>query len=963
MSKRNWFIGGIAILLFILLAVYFFFPSSEITEDKREKEIKVSFLEVDTQWADSVLKTLSVEEKAAMLIMYQPPSSSLSDSIYLSENFPGAYYLSANNILGKTDKVDDSRSLLLADFDQIPVTDKVKFNVPPESQNTINANPEVFFSVTNDSIRNESISILLKASDFHSLDGVFLPSIGIIGKKSNNWKIYRSDTAAFLKSVSSLGNSLTDHHFLTGSAILNDFFDPEKDKTHSRDSMIKPILAFCKTGFPLFLIDSNFKSDKLEADEISKYLKAEYKFKGLCIARVKKSDLRNENNSMNLLNAGVDLIQTENFHFLRLSLINLINSGKIKKNLVDAKVRKILLAKTWSNMRRKRLGYVPVVSFNVYEQSFPRRIRKAAFTLISNEKNYLPIKNITKNKMAVIHLGHQPPGFTKQLYHYLPKEQSVSSKVIKDVNDHSTLNPSDYKKFNTVIITIFGNISENKSLIDKINLINTQTKLILINFTFPENIPLLTKFPAVIQLWGNTFIESEYSAQAIMGGLKMDARLIYKIPDGKKIRKAKLLSQTRLQYTIPEEVGISSDSLHKIDYIVDEGIRNKAFPAAQVFFAIDGKVFFNRSYGTHTYTDRQEVKTTDLFDMASVTKVAASTIVAMSTYEKGLFKLNDSLYKHLPDTLKKHLRAPSTLRNITFKQILIHATGLAAGQPIIKYIRYRDSLENKQGRFDKFYCDYTDDYYKILVADQFYMEREQEDTIWYAMNRMNVDEIPSYRYSDANMNLLYKLLNAKIKHRWQYYLDSLYYKQLGMFNTFYLPIQNDIEPERIVPTENDRYWRKQLLRGYVHDPTAALFGGVAGNAVLFSTAHDMGILFQMLLFNGSYGGTNYFKKETVDLFTSKQSGTHRGLGFNRQVKGSTYGCSPYASANTFGHTGFTGISVWADKDINLIYVSCTNRVHPDPDNKKIINLGTTKRIHNVIYEQLKYVLPDKINLE
>lgn len=963
MSKRNWFLGGIAILLFILLGTYFFFPSSEIAENKREKEIKVSFLEVDTQWADSVLKTLSIEEKAAMLILYQPPSGSLSDSIYLTGNFPGAYLLSSNNIFGKTEKVDDSRSLLLADFDQIPVTDKVKFNVPVESENTIHGNSRIFFSITDDSIRKESVTTTIKATDFHEIDGVILPSIGMIDTKSGNWKIYQTDTSAFLNSISLLGNRLVENHVLTGASTIDRFYDPDKMGSQLRDSMHHPILKFRNAGFPLFIIDSNFVSDKLGKDEITKYLKDEFKFNGLCIARLKKSDLRKEKNITNLLNAGVDLLQTENFHFLRLGLINLINAGKIEKNLIDAKVRKILLAKTWCRMRKKRLGYEPVTGFTAYEKSFPRRVRKAAFTLLSNDKNYLPVRNITKNKIAVIHLGHQPPAFTKQLYHYLPKEQTVPSKSIKDVNDHSALNPADYKKFNTVILTIYGDISGNKSLLDKINSINAQTKLILVNFIYPENIPLLIKFPAVIQLWGNTFIESEYSAQAIMGGVKMDARLIYKFPDGKKIRKAKLLSQSRLQYTIPEEVGLSSDSLHKIDYIIDEGIRNKAFPAAQVFFAIDGKAFFNRSYGTHTYSDRQEVKTTDLFDMASVTKVAASTIIAMSTYEKGLYELNDSLYKHLPDTLKKHLRAPSTLRNITFKQILTHATGLAAGQPIIKYIRYRDSLENKQGRFDRFYCDYTDDYYKIQVADQFYMEREQEDTIWYAMNRMSVDENPSYRYSDANMNLLYKLLNAKIKHRWQYYLDSLYYKPLGMFNTYYLPIQNEIEPERIVPTENDRYWRKQLLRGYVHDPTAALFGGVAGNAGLFSTAHDMGILFQMLLFNGSYGGTNYFKKETVDLFISKQSGTHRGLGFNRQVKGSTYGCSPYASENTFGHTGFTGISVWADKSINLIYVSCTNRVHPDPDNKKIINLGTTKRIHNVIYEQLKYILPDKINLE
>jgi CubicO group peptidase (beta-lactamase class C family) len=564
--------------------------------------------------------------------------------------------------------------------------------------------------------------------------------------------------------------------------------------------------------------------------------------------------------------------------------------------------------------------------------------------------------------MAVIHLGHQPVGFLKGLYHYLPDEQTVSVRTFKELQDFTSLNPADFKKFKTVILTIHGDISKNNSILQKINALSDNAKLILINFQFPQNLFSLRKFSTVIQTWGNTLVESEFSTQAVFGGVTMNACLPFSSLKKSKTGKSVSLLQSRLQYTIPEDIGIASDSLAKISYIVEEGIRNKAFPGAQVFFALDGKVFYNRAFGTHTYADRQEVKTNDLFDMASVTKVASSTIVAMSCYEKGMFGLDDSLYKHIPDTLKRHINGKSSLRNITFRQILIHATGLASGQPIIKYIRYRDSLLDRNARFDKYYCDYSDEYYKIKVAEDFYMEREQADTIWYAMNRMSVDENPSYRYSDANMNLLYKLLDAKIKNRWQYYLDSLFYKPLGMFNSYYLPLEHDVKVERIVPTENDRYWRKQLLRGYVHDPTAALFGGVAGNAGLFSTAEDIGILFQMLIYKGTYGGNTYFKKETVDLFISQQPGSHRGLGFNRQVKRNTYGVSPYASKNTFGHTGFTGISVWADMDIKLLYVSCTNRVHPDAENKKIINLGTTKRIHNVIYEQLKYLMPDKIDL-
>lgn len=958
MSKKNWFIGGIAILLLMVMGIYFFFPSDSPSDSQLQKEKKVSFLEVDSHWADSLLKTLSNEEKAAMLIMYQPNPLLKSDSAFLNNNLPGAYLLSASNILAINTETKNQHSLMLANFDQIPVTDKIKFQAPKVEFNTIFGNSEIFFSINNDSIKQESKSLVKKASNHYHLDGIFLPTINFNDKIKCENKIFKSDTNYFIKSVNELGNFLTDEQFLTGSITIDDLND---NSNTFKDSILNANKSFSKNQFPIIFIDSNLSAKNIKQDQISKYLKSEFKFNGLCISYLKTKDFVNSDKIKALLLGGADLISTKNFQALHLVITNLIRTGELKENVVNAKVKKILLAKTWSKLRTKRVTYSEAKTFSAYDKSFPRRIRKASFTLVKNIKNNIPIRNVTNNRIAVIHLGHQPNNFAKNIYYYLPNEQTITVKTIKSISDHTSLNANDFKKFNTVILTINGNITSNTSLLEKINLLSQNSKLIILNFQFPENLPMLSKFSTIVQCWGNTPIETDFTAQAIFGGVTLNARLPYTFNGNFNLKKSLSLAQSRLQYTIPEDIGIASDSLLKISYIVEEGIRNKAFPGAQVFFAINGMAFYNQSFGTHTYTDKQEVKITDLFDMASVTKVAASTIVAMSTYEKGLYKLNDSLHKHLPDTLKKHI-GKSTLRNITFKQILIHATGLASGQPIIRYIRYRDSLLDRTERFDKYYCDYSDDYYNIKVAEDFYMEREQSDTIWYAMNRMSVDENPTYRYSDANMNLLYKLLDAKIKHRWQYYLDSLFYKPLGMFNTYYLPLENEVELERIVPTENDRYWRKQLLRGYVHDPTAALFGGVAGNAGLFSTAEDIGILFQMLMYKGFYGGINYFKKETVELFISQQSGSHRGLGFNRQVKGNTYGVSPYASNNTFGHTGFTGISVWADMDINLLYVSCTNRVHPDAENKKIINLGTTKRIHNVIYEQLEYIIPDKIDL-
>lgn len=959
MIRKKWFIGGIAVLLFIVMAVYFFFPSSEPSNASKEKEIKVSFLEVDSHWADSIIKTLSMEDKASMLILYYPKLDLPVDSIaaQFKNNSPGGFLFSAQQINNYENEINISKSLLFSHYTQLPITNKVKFKTPEE--NPLFSSPEIFFSVQDDSLLRESNQLMVDAVDFHSVDGVILPRFKTEEIDFES-KVYKVNKGLFLSRLDTLTRHLSQNNILAASGYIQGTYDLTKDTSKKRENVILPYSEIVNAGVPILFVDSTLNTKNLKQNDLTDYLKENFKFRGLIISNFSSINCQNQDAILKSLIAGSDLIMSHNFNILKLNILSLIRSGKISEKQVNAKIKKMLLAKTWTNQRRKKMNYEPKESFNYYEQSFSRRFRKSAITLIKNEKNHIPVTNVSDNKIAYIHIGEKVKNFLSPVYKYLPSKQVIPTKNISSINEIKNLNPNDYKRYNTVILTINEKIKESKILDEKLKALSTFTKLIVVNFKYQENLSLLNNFATVIHCWDDSFIEIDYSAQAIFGALKMNA--IIPIEKDKDL-KGKKFTQCRLQYTIPEEIGISSDSLRKIEYIVNEGIRNRAFPAAQVFFALEGKVFYNKSFGTPTYTNRTEVKTSDLFDMASVTKVAASTIVAMDTYEKGYYQLNDSLYKHIPDTLKKHIHGKSTLRNITFRQILIHATGLAAGQPIIKYIRYRDSLLDKKGRFDKYYCDYNDDYYTIKVADEFFMEKEQEDTIWYAMNRMYVDENPSYRYSDANMNLLFKLLNAKIKHRWKYFLDSLYYKPLGMFNSYYTPLEFDIEPERIIPTENDRYWRKQLLQGYVHDPTAALFGGVAGNAGLFSTAEDIGILFQMLMYKGSYGGRKYFNKETVDLFINKQPDSHRGLGFNRQVKGNTYGVSPYASKNTFGHTGFTGISVWADMDIHLLYVSCTNRVHPDAENKKIIQLGTTKRIHNVIYEQLKYVIPSKINLE
>jgi CubicO group peptidase (beta-lactamase class C family) len=343
----------------------------------------------------------------------------------------------------------------------------------------------------------------------------------------------------------------------------------------------------------------------------------------------------------------------------------------------------------------------------------------------------------------------------------------------------------------------------------------------------------------------------------------------------------------------------------------------------------------------------------------------------MKLYEMGKIGLDDALEKYLPDTLAKHLyNRRSTIADITWREILTHRSGLPAGVNVYKYMKYTDD-KNEIGRYDKYYCDMRDDsMYCVEVAKNFFLEYVQLDSLWRAIN-LTPPGVKEYHYSDINANLFYilglrvlrqlfpppppprgKMVQPKERWNgslWEEKLAEWFYKPLQMNRTMYLPLKK-FRPEEIAPTAIDREWRKQELRGHVHDPTAAVFGGVAGSAGLFSTAWDQAVLWQMTIFGGSYGGHQFLKPETIEEFTKKQPAGHRGLAFNKPVGEGLYGIPAECSLRTYGHTGYTGNSVWVDPDNEVIYILLSNRSHPKGDNPAIINLGIQGRMHQVVYD-------------
>ncbi|MGM0376568.1 MAG: serine hydrolase domain-containing protein [Bacteroidota bacterium] len=436
--------------------------------------------------------------------------------------------------------------------------------------------------------------------------------------------------------------------------------------------------------------------------------------------------------------------------------------------------------------------------------------------------------------------------------------------------------------------------------------------------------------------------------------------------------------RNRLKFGVPAEVQMDRDTLARIDELMAEAIADEATPGGQVLVVHKGTVVWHKTYGHHTYSKDRAVRKHDIYDVASVTKIAATMPSLMKLYEQGLWTLEDSLSMYFPrtDTTEKG--------GIQLKELLLHQSGLPSYIPF-----YLNTIDRDKLRGNLFSRRYSWQY-NIKIDDYTYLNRDvsyrddvfspQKDSVFsvpVAQNRfMNESFLDSmqirileaplrtrneYLYSDLGFYFLGELVPRLSGDRLHVFSDKMFFQPLGAWNTGFLPL-NLFEEERIVPTENDKVFRKQLLRGWVHDPNAAMLGGVAGHAGLFSNAADLARILQMYLNKGTYGGKKYLEKNTVELFTKRQNEINRrALGFDKPEPDTlkVNPASQYASMESFGHSGFTGSLVWADPAYDLVYIFLSNRVHPNQYNKTLIQEDYRTRIQDIVYRSLPYLSVDQ----
>ncbi|MGE5108795.1 MAG: glycoside hydrolase family 3 N-terminal domain-containing protein [Sphingobacteriales bacterium] len=397
----------------------------------------------------------------------------------------------------------------------------------------------------------------------------------------------------------------------------------------------------------------------------------------------------------------------------------------------------------------------------------------------------------------------------------------------------------------------------------------------------------------------------------------------------------------------PSSVGINENKLKAIDSIATDGIIKKAYPGCVVLAVKDGKIFYEKAFGHYTYDSIEPVSLESIFDLASVTKISATTISVMKLYDEGKLELKKTLGYYLPWV------KGTDKENLPVENILLHQAGLKAWIPF-----YKETIDTITGiPFNGYYDSLQENNYSIRVTDKMFMRTDWRDTMYKRMLQSPLSTPNNYIYSDNDFIFLGKIVEAISGMSLSDYVKTNFYDKLGMRSTGFKPTER-FSLERIIPTEKEKYFRLHQLRGDVHDPGAAMFGGVAGHAGLFSDADDLALLWQMMLYGGAFNGQQFLKPSTIKLFTAYNSAiSRRGLGFDKPEKDNDTRPDPYpcklASPETFGHTGYTGTCVWVDPKYNLIYIFLSNRVYPDGGTNLLLSqLNVRGKIQDTIYEAI-----------
>ena len=699
-------------------------------------------------------------------------------------------------------------------------------------------------------------------------------------------------------------------------------------------------------------------SSSISKNVVTNLLKEEMGFEGIIFSDAMEmkgayQGIHPDSVGLLALMAGVDVIlMPVNPKKTIQHIVNQLYRGDVA-NRVEESCKKVLKYKYRLGIAKYKMQPENAIDNDLHQAKYyllRQRLYNEAVTMLRNDRDVLPLDR--NQKVAMVTFGKTDNMAKRLMAEGYDVDSFVLDKEMSNINKTKIIN--DLKRYKLVVVNIRNtSIYASKGfgitddMVDFVKELSKNNKIVFNLFACPYAFEMFKfkKQPLAVII-GYEDVECAVNAVAdvIMGKInpigKLPVTINKKFVAGNGLSFEGMLTPETLSTEM-----IDNEFTRKIDSVALNGIEIGAFPGCQIFAMKDGKVIYDKCFGHFTYDGGHEVQGDDVYDLASLTKVFATTFAIMKLYDDGKISLESKLGDYFP-YLKNTDKG-----DIKIIEIMTHQAGLTAWIPI-----YKNTI--KDGKPDSdFYRKNIDEDHTVRVAKDMYISQEYKfDIVGTVMESETCEK--KYKYSDLGFYFLPKIVEMVTNMPFEMYLEENFYKPLNLNHIYYKPLKH-IVLDKIAPTEYDTCFRMQLLQGDVHDQAAALMGGVSGHAGLFGNARDLAVMMQLLLDGGYANNRQFLSGFTIKKFTSapfKDNMNRRGIGFDKPEVDPNipyYTPAKQSSMRSFGHTGFTGTFAWADPENDLIVIFLSNRVYPDAGNNKLMQLDIRTKIHELFYEAVK----------